>query len=384
VTKVRLALLVVLLCLGACAGTKVSTPPAPAAAAAPAPAQSPAPEPPAEPIKVSERKPASVDPTRESVVPPEQSETGDATLRLRLRSDLDGAPVELKVRLWRLGVPETERWTAGDEIRATFVVPIGGDTVGGLPGGRYRIECLDHRDTWEDPPAFTLAKDDGERVVDVPNRPWFRVRVPLVDESGARIDRSVGRRGASASGSSMKRTDPPGWATPRRSKTVDAPPSSSSGVGANGHGQGERIGTPVEATSDGFFELAPRQQERAGEYHRWSHWFATDDRSDVLVSVWKNSIDEDTTFVGVAAQLDVLLSHVANPDGTSLDPATAKIEFVCRAVRRDWTPPADAWRTVPVHVKIVKSGCEPLAFDWTAATADTPHALVASPPDSRK
>jgi hypothetical protein len=75
---------------------------------------------------------------------------------------------------------------------------------------------------------------------------------------------------------------------------------------------------------------------------------------------------------------------VTGPDGLPVDRETATIETWCGAVSCPWTPPADAWRTVPVHVKIVKPGCEPLEFDWTAATADAPHALVASPPGTGK
>jgi len=337
--------------------------------------------------EANDRDPHPAEPTYDSELPADQFERGVTTLRLRLRSDIDGEPVEMKVRLWRLGVPEDATWTAGDEVCATLVVPTGGAAVDRLPPGRYRLECRDRRSPSHDPPEFTLEKDGGERVIEVPNRPWFRVRLLLADETGARIESSVSRRGGSASGFHTSQGNAaPGWATPRRSKSADWASFSSSGPGglAAGDGVGERTGTPVHATPDRCFDLGRRQEDRTGEYHRWTHWFHTENRNDVIVSVWKDPINEDATFVGVAAPRDVLLAHVVGPDGTRLDPATAKIELLCRAVRHEWTPPADAWRTVPVHVKIVKPGCEPLEFDWTAATADAPHALVASPPKSSK
>lgn len=77
--------------------------------------------------------------------PTDQLERGDATLRLRLVGDTDGKPVEMDVRLWRLGVAESATWTAGDEIRAWLPVFREGELAVGLPPGRYRLQCLDLR-----------------------------------------------------------------------------------------------------------------------------------------------------------------------------------------------------------------------------------------------
>ena len=46
-------------------------------------------------------------------------------------------------------------------------------------------------------------------------------------------------------------------------------------------------------------------------------------------------------------------------------------------------PPADAWRTIAVHVTVSCDGFKPLDFDWTAATADERHVLVAKSPKPR-
>ena len=51
-------------------------------------------------------------------VPGQLLERGNASLALRLRSTPGGEPVAMSVRLWRLGVAETDAWTSGDEIRA--------------------------------------------------------------------------------------------------------------------------------------------------------------------------------------------------------------------------------------------------------------------------
>jgi len=323
-------------------------------------------------------------PLCEGCLPDDQMDSGDATLRLRLRGDVDGSPVETKVRLWRVDVPENDAWTAGDEVRATLVAPKDGAVVDRLPAGQYKLECLDRRHGATDPPEFTLSTGVNQRDVAVPNRRWFRLRLMVVNEAGSPIARSVRREGGVSTGSSGEPGIlPPEWAIPRRSRDSDSPIQRFWGGSCGDGVGGER--TPVQATPDGFFDLGRHQEDSAWRRRWWSCSFLTDARSIVAVSMWNNDkTGVDTTLVGVATRIDVLVAHVTGPDGLPVDPEAATIEAWCTAVHLPWTPPADAWRTVPVHVKIVKPGCEPLEFDWTAATADAPHALVACPPGSGK
>jgi len=327
----------------------------------------------------------SLGPLCEGCLPDDQMEVGDATLRLRLRGDADGLPVEMKVRLWRLDAPENDMWTAGDEVRATLVAPTDGAVVDRLPPGRYRLECLDRRHDTEDPPEFTLSRGVTERDVAVPNRRWFRLRLMLLDEAGSPIARSIRKEGGRSSGGYVKEPGfaPPRWASPRSSRNPDSP-----NEGFGGYSAGDGLGGEqelVQATPDRFFDLGRHQEDSAWKRLWWSCSFLTESRSEVGVVMWnKNQIGVDTTLVGVAARLDVVVAHVTCPDGSALDPTSAKIESWCESVRFPWTPPADAWRTVPVHVKIVKDGCAPLEFDWTAATADAPHPLLALSTKSSK
>ncbi len=326
-------------------------------------------------------------PLCEGDLPGDQLERGDATLRVRLRGDTDEVPIEARARLWRLGVAENAAWTAGDELRATLFVPKDGVVVDRLPQGRYRLEYADRRIGAEDPSEFVLSIGMNERTVGVPNRRWFRLRLRLSDETGAPIVRSV--RESAGGGSSHTwaplRCEPaPLWAMPRRPKDPNAAQLPEYEVGGSaGDGFGGPPGTVVEAAQDGFFDLGRHHEGSQWSHEDWSFTFRTDSRDSVRVDA-DDAIGVDTTFVAVATRIDVLVAHVTNPDGAPLDPSTATIEATSRAVRCPWTPPPDAWRTVPVHVKIVKPGCEPLEFDWTAATADAPHRIVPLPPNSRR
>jgi hypothetical protein len=337
----------------------------------------------AESHESNDRDPVAAEPACEGDVPADQLERGDATLRIRLRGDGDDLPVETEVRLWRLDVPENAAWTAGDEIRAKLVVSKDGAIVDRLPLGRYRLECLDRRHGAKDPPEFALSEGASDFVVRVPNRRWFRLRLRLTDDVGEPIVRSIREPGwSSSSASSGPGYEAPEWARPRQAKGPNAKEFFIPG-GGQGDGVGGPPGTLVEATHDGFFDL--------GRWHEGSTWcqetethiFRTDARNSVAVFV-DDATAADTTFVGVAARIDTLVIHVTCPDGTRLDPKSAVVAAKSRAVRFPWTPPPDAWRVVPVHVKVVRDGCEPLTFDWTAATADAEHRLVAIPPESPK
>jgi hypothetical protein len=137
--------------------------------------------------------------------------------------------------------------------------------------------------------------------------------------------------------------------------------------------------TPVDADADGFFDLGRHRERSAWQHAKWSFVFRSDARVDVVAAA-DSGIVADTTFVGAAPRLAVLVAHVTRPDGTPVDPSTARIVAKCVAVRCAWDAPADAWRSVPVRVTVTCDGFEPLAFEWTAATADTPRVLVPKSP----
>ncbi len=308
-------------------------------------------------------------------VPPGDREQGRASLRLRLVSDADDRPVEMEVRLWRLGVAENATWTEGDEVRSLVRVERNGYAFDLLPRGRYRVQCLDLREDADDPPEFVL--DDGVNVcvLSVANRRTFRVRVRILDETGAPRRHAILQRGP---GGHSWRPDPglpPAWATPREARTGRRATLSASVSTACSQGE---PGTPADS-DDGTFELDSFQQRgrRGRSDRRYVIRVGTDACTTVTID---DEVDGDSTFVWVVPRPVAVVAHVMRPDGKPLDPATAFIEVQSEAVRFGWHPPDDAWRTLPVKVTVALPGCDSLVFTWTAATADTPRVLVPKSP----
>ncbi len=307
-------------------------------------------------------------------VPDDARGAGGASLRLRLLDLESRTPVAMQARLWRLDVAEDKWWTAGDHVQASLSVAKTGTSVDGLPPGRYRLQCLDLRAGAADPPEFTLSDGDNVRDVAVADCRWFRVRLRLYDERGGAVRRAerqlVGGDGSSADPDLT--SFPPKWTTPRRPKVAGADylKRCTFGVACGTHDQ---AGT-VDADAEGCFGLETRRERGEGSRSERTFTYRVDGRGDVD---WTVSDDRgvDTTFVGLAVPPDVLAAGVVQPDGSP--PArVAIVEARCDAVPFAWDLPADAWRTVPIHVKASVRGYWQLAFDWTPATAGERHALV--------
>jgi hypothetical protein len=327
-------------------------------------------------------RPADEPPPTSEEIPSRELENDAVKLRLRLRADPSGEPVAMRVRLWRLGVPEDAEWSGGDEMRSEIAVPEEGVTFEDLPPGRYRIQCLNARNL-PDPPDFEIAKGANAHDVDVPVRRWFRVRLRIVDEDGEIIRRSMKCRGRAAGGGSSGTEPWATWARPRAPRAGDPPQRSPGGSSLSGDAFPEKTGPIVSADGEGWFDLGSKQEPRRGGYG-WSSWdFRAESRADVWARV-DHDWGVDSTLIGVAPSNATLLARVVLPNGTAVDPVQAEVVAVCIADRHPSDPPADAWRRLPVKVKVTVPECKPLEFVWTAAKADAEHVLVPLPPRALK
>jgi hypothetical protein len=317
----------------------------------------------------------------EGVLPTEESGHGDATLRLRLIGDADGNPVAMKYLLWRLGVPESADWTAGDQIECVATAPDEDVVWKDLAPGRYRLQCIDARDGGVDPPEFTVAHGANDVCIAVPNRRTFRLRLLLAGEDGAarrRCVRTSKRRDGGWCGTSGERLTPD-LAEVRRPRIGRSEDTIFVGMGGSWLDEDQGRDGPLGAEPDRYFDVGFHIEN--GRRLSFSE-YAADNAATVCVNV-DDAIGVDTTFVGAAPSHAALLAHVT-ANGRPLDPSAAKVEAKSDAIRCPWDAPADAWRTIPVHVKVTCDGFEPLAFDWTAATAGAEHPLVPLPPKSSK
>jgi hypothetical protein len=304
-------------------------------------------------------------------VPADQLERGDASLHFKLVGDRDAAPVAMRVRLWRLGVAESDTWTAGDEVRGTFEVHIEGYVETRLPTGRYRFQCLDRRHDSEDPPEFVLNSGKNERVIPVANRRTLRVRVRILDEVGAPRTRAILGEGGGGMRICHESERVPPWASPREAKT--GPHAMwwwGSGIGC---GPG-RPGSAVDADATGCFALRPVHESGIGDRQDRSYEFRIDD-GGATVRI-DDELSADTTFLWVVPRAAALLAHVSRPDGTPIDPAKARVDIQSEPLECPWDPPEGAWRSVPVKVHVHCEGFQSITFVWRGDAAGERHVLV--------
>jgi hypothetical protein len=304
-------------------------------------------------------------------VPEDQLERGEASLHFRLVGDTDAAPVAMRVRIWRLGVAESDTWTEGDEVRGTFEVPTRGDVATRLPTGRYRFQCLDLRHDGEDPPEFVVNGGKNERVLPVANRRTLQIRVRILDESGApRTHAVIGDGGGGSSHSSGASTPP--WATAREAKVGPRTGESRTSTRACGPGH---PGVAVDADSQGAFPLRSLRESGVGGRQDHSYELRVDDDACATVRV-SDRISTDTTYLWVVPRAAALLTHVIRPDGTAIDPAKARVDVTSEPLECAWDPPEGAWRSVSVRVRVHCEGFQPITFVWRGDSAGERHVLV--------
>lgn len=185
-------------------------------------ARAPSAAPPPEPPEVREESPVSVPaapgPGEEDEIVEIRPDLEAELVRLRLGlvDRHTGLPVAASVRLWRLGIPEDEEWTAGDHVERQLDLPEEGGLVERLPAGRYRVQCDDQREGSEDPPEFVLA-EDAARVLTVAMPRSFEVRLRVFDETLEPVTR--GMLSDRTNSTYTRGPATPAWATPRRRKS---------------------------------------------------------------------------------------------------------------------------------------------------------------------
>ena len=330
----------------------------PASVAAPAPAE--------DPIEVEVLRPRPIDADEPAQLPTARSlgtappETRDARLTVRLTDADTGAPVAMEVRLWRLGVTEDDRWTGGDVDLETIQVAEGGGSTRDLVPGRYRLCCDAQREGAPDPPEFEVRSGDNEfkaavllaRTVPL----WLRV----VDEEGRAIE-SGSVRGLGACNHRRSRSRPP-WARHRAEKLPDGgfrfPGSSGGGVGCS---MRSPSAAAALAAPEGFAVGLWTEPRRNGRSSSGTQ-FEFDGRSAVRVGAgWREG--DTGTFIAPSLPIERLLEGLTLEDGGSPLDRGATVEAQAAAIPIREGDPADAWRSVPIRVKVTLAGYRTLELD---------------------
>ncbi len=118
-------------------------------------------------------------------------ERGALSIRLDLRDAATGEHVDVRVELWRIGAPETARWTAGDYRQSTAYGRTDEMRFDALPAGRFRLFVTGLPERAEDPPEFVVDRIDQLVCADLTMPRKLPVRAVLFDENDDRISHAT-------------------------------------------------------------------------------------------------------------------------------------------------------------------------------------------------
>lgn len=293
-------------------------------------------------------------PAEESPLPVEPIEAGACTLELGLFETSTADPVCGGIELWRLALPGTPVWVAGDQLQAQVDLENGRARFEHLPSGRYRVGVHQRRLGAEDPPAFEVEGPltRVELRVELPRR--FRVLLDVRNESGLPLDAAQVHRPTDSISIAA-----PAWSQPRRPRaggeTVVEAVEWNSGTRrelAVAAGQGFDLGEFQEATP------------RSGASRHILLEFPG--RSSVRCPILASE-DDPARRIAISVPIEAIAERVRTQDGVPLRREQIVIEAVCTAVERGTQGDAQDWRRISVAVSVRAAGYQPLRFDLSPA-----------------
>jgi hypothetical protein len=116
-------------------------------------------------------------------LPPDPTQTGPASLTLRLFDAHSGEPCASRVELWRVDAPQNDGWSAGDQLQASVEVDLDGARIPDLPEGRYRAAC-ERAAASQELPEFEVRAPHTAIELWVEQPGEFELRVHFVDRFG--------------------------------------------------------------------------------------------------------------------------------------------------------------------------------------------------------
>jgi len=335
------------------------------------------------PVEISERPAAETSPAPKADVeepdslaeveetleetPVDPIAAGDCSLFVSLASAGTGEPVRSKIKLYRLGVPGSEHWTAGDQLHTTVKVPRDGKWIHKLPEGRYRIHALAQRHPSQDPFHFSVRGATTKRSFELPMPRTFRSRLVVVNEHGAPIREAQKRRGFY---SSHARTVEIPWVRERKLRDPDRY-TLMIGGGIGGGTGGRRRWLAVTAT-DGAFDLGKFREDPRDEQHFYPTRFRILDRTEVRVRQ-AHEPGRDQTWMAFSVKPRSIEDTIFYPDGRLA--SRARVWIHSDAVIAPEPCPAEFWRTLKLSVRVSLEGYEEMRFTVSPAQPLKPRFL---------
>jgi len=297
--------------------------------------------------------------------PEDPVEEGECSLHIALADRDSGRELAGSVALYRLDAPGNEHWTRGDQLQCMVDVAVGGTLVEKLPGGAYRIFCLDQPAKSEDPEAFLVSGALTRRTFAIPSPRWFEAWLVVVDENGRRFDRGRLRGGGRYH---TDRSMEPGW---RVARALREPDKYFTG---RGFGAGAMGGRSVRAATavDGRFPLGRYLEDarRRVGHVRWS--WQSPERTEVRVEIDQAGA-RPREYGGISIPIDPIRRSILLPDGGSALERGARIEAWHDAA--EGRPPEPALAVIRVRATL--NGHEPLEFEMRADDPPPVRTMVA-------
>ena len=287
-------------------------------------------------------------------------ERGRCALRLRLVDQVTGKPFASNVELWRLDLPEDESWTAGDHCQVTGRVRADGGTFTNLPAGRYRVAA--HGQSYladDDPPAFLVRGAVTDLTLPARAPRSHRIYLQVFDERGRELRTGNVRRHRSASSTCAPGV--PAWARLRQPKGASASINGRLGMGGGAIGRGD--GRPATPWTAAGFDLGRFREDSREQRRTTKLSLLVPGHTAVMMGVG-GRLTGDCAYVAVVVSLDELKDLVFLPDGRRAADAGAWFQARCRALEIKPPLSPDAWRSLPVNVRVGLGGYEVLTFEY--------------------
>jgi hypothetical protein len=297
-------------------------------------------------------------------LPPDPTQTGPASLTLRLVDAHSGEPLASRVELWRVDAPQNDGWSAGDQLQATVEVTRDGAWLADLPEGRYRAAC-ERAAANQVLPEFELRAPHTSIELALERPLEFELRVHFVDRFGEPY--------ASAEWweQHVRMLEPASAA--RRSRSPRVLPGSIWGLSFQ-HSfafdfEQPRPRQTVVQSDDGILLGRHRACTRERGLRPVLRLRAPDGAlGELEVPALGDGV---VRFVVVGLPADVAASRVRLPDGR---PSAAAVEalglaLLCADPERDW-------RSAPVRLKAELEGFQGVELTWSASLGELPWILL--------
>jgi len=290
------------------------------------------------------------------------------TLRFRDPGAADEASLpEFFGELWRLNVPQSDEYSAGDECVLETSRIDQRSTASELPYGTYRFHCTNRRHGTLDPPGFVVDQPECAVTLAIEQRRRFPVRLTIYSGDGAVIESCAVKYDGARARVNSNRT--PNWASPRinyHDETASARP-----VGITTFKAGARIAVNMRVNGTGRFEVGDFTEDADG-VRSVDTWVATvESGGRVVVQVDCTDVIV-ADFVGVAPTPTEIMHTVVDEHGDPVEGlAESDVKIGCIAVLRSTN--GMQWASVPVLATVSRAGFETLQFTWTGASRGAKH-----------